>query len=282
LYEKGINQGAVQWCVAAGATPGWAQRLYPQLSPEAALERLWEQLYSLVRADQEDPLTAWKLHAEKLKRRCEWLNNLNISELHFQGPGTDLRVGLSWQARFTGGTHKSSSGTEFTPNVPTEEVFTTPDWHLTTGVVRATRPVLIYGKPVEGLVCEFQKGRLVNFSANVGADSFAALIDTDEGARQLGEVALVGIDSPVFQSGMVFNEILLDENAACHIAVGSAYRNCLQGSTDMSEENLKEVGCNESKIHVDLMISDEETNVTAVTRQQGPVPLIRSGLFVEA
>jgi len=280
FYEKGINQGAVQWCVVAGATEAWARTLYPELSSERALEQLWEQLYSLVRADQEDFLAAWRDHARRLAQRREWLNSLGIRELRFRGEGTDLTVRLSPRAIFAGGPKRAACGVEFTANLPTEEVFTTPDWRGTSGVVRVTRPVLVQGKSVKGLVCEFRDGRLCDFSAEAGGDAFSALISTDEGARQLGEVALVGIDSPVFTSGVIFNEILLDENAACHIALGSAYKSCIKDAHEISMNELRTLGVNESKVHTDFMISDEGTDVDALTAQGEVVPVIRAGLFV--
>ena len=280
FLDKGINQGGVQWCVAAGATPGWAQQVYPDLAPESALERLWDQLFRLVWADLEDPIAQWSAHAQRLKERCAWLDGLRIRELLFTGDGTELRVALSDKATFCGGTKKAASGVEFTANLPTYEVFTTPDWRGTSGRVRITRPVTVQGKIVEGLEVEFVNGRVTTFTAKAGEDAFRGLIDTDDGARQLGEIALVDTNSPVFQSGTVFNEILLDENASCHFALGSAYKACLREGPEMNEEELKQVGCNISRVHTDFMISDENTNVFALTSDGATVPIIQSGQFV--
>jgi aminopeptidase len=181
---------------------------------------------------------------------------------------------------FSGGGSVGPHGEEFEPNIPTEECFTTPDYRLTTGKVKVTRPVFINGKLVKDLYIEFKDGQIVNFKASEGQDSFAEYINKGDRSKFLGEVALVGIDSPVFQSGRVFQEILYDENAACHIAVGSAYRFCIDGGTKMTEKELEEVGCNTSNVHTDMMISNEHVDVTATTYDGKVVSLIKKGAWV--
>jgi aminopeptidase len=202
---------------------------------------------------------------------------LKIEKLRFLGPGTDLTVGLSDIAIFKGGTEQSPSGMQFEPNLPTEECFTTPDYRKTEGTVSATRPVYINGKLVEGLKMTFTAGEITDFSARSGESTFKEYISSDEGARRLGEVALVGIDSPIYQSGLVFQEILLDENAACHIAIGSAYKFCLSGGEKLSSEELANVGCNESCVHTDIMISSEEVDVVAVAFDGTEHSILKSG-----
>jgi aminopeptidase len=277
FYDDGIGRNQVHWTVAAAATPGWGQKVFPDLGPDEAEMRLWEEILKLVRADRPDCLEAWDEHNEKLHRRGKTLTELNISELVFRGPGTDLTVGLSKVAKFSGGTDIGPYGVPFEPNIPTEEVFTTPDWRATRGKARVTRPFLVNGKLIEGLEVEFEEGKVTRFEAKSGAETFGEYIKSDEGASRLGEVALVGVDSPVFQSGLVFQEILFDENAACHIAVGSAYKSCLVGGDSMTPEQLAEVGCNESSAHTDMMISDEHVDVLARTYSQEEVPLIEKG-----
>jgi aminopeptidase len=230
--------------------------------------------------DQDDYLEAWTRHDAMLKQRSKCLNAMKVEELHFYGPGTDLRVRLSPLSRFAGGTELSATGIRFEPNIPTEECFTTPDWRGTEGRVRATRTVQINGKLIQGLEMRFERGRIVDFTAKTGAETFETYISSDEGARQLGEVALVGIDSPIYQSGLVFEEILFDENAACHIAVGSAYKFCLEGSASMNQEELQAIGCNESSVHTDIMISSEEVNVRAKLRDGSEKDLLVRGSFV--
>jgi len=280
FYEDGINKSHVQWCVVAGVTPAWAADVFPELSADEAVTALWDSLFRLCRVDSPDYLERWRVHSETLHRRCDFLDALGIKELKFTGGGTDLTVQLSPVATFGGGTKPSVDGHHFTANLPTEEVFTTPDWRGTNGVARVTRPVRVNGVKVENLVLRFEAGVITGFEASAGSDSFAALIATDEGAKRLGEVALVGIDSPVYQAGRVFQEILLDENACCHIAVGSAYKARLLGGADMSPEELANVGWNDSVVHTDFMISSEEVDVTAHSFNGRVTPIIVKGQFV--
>jgi aminopeptidase len=281
FYDEGIGKSLVHWTVAAAATPKWGQKVFPNLEGLAAEAKLWEQILRICRADQPNCLALWKDHNKTLARRASQLTEMKIKTLHFQGPGTDLRVGLSPQAVFKGGTDTGPRKVEFEPNLPTEEVFTTPDWRTTEGTAQATRPFLINGKLIEGLTLHFEQGKIVDFQATQGAETFAEYTASDEGANRLGEVALVGIDSPIYQSGLVFEEILFDENAACHIAVGSAYKFCLAGGESMNEEQLAAVGCNESTVHTDMMISSEKVDVTAETYAGDRVPLLVQGAWVD-
>ena len=277
FYDDGIGRGQVHWTVAAAATEGWGKKVFPDLPGPEAKQRLWEEILRLVRADRDDCLSAWEEHNERLHHRSKTLTEMKISELHFTGPGTDLRVGLSEKAVFRGGTDLGPHGVPFEPNVPTEEVFTTPDWRRTEGHCRVTRPFLVNGKLIEDLELGFEGGVVTKVEASSGQETYAEYIRSDEGASRLGEVALVGIDSPVFRSGLVFQEILFDENAACHIAVGSAYKNCLDGGESMTPEQLVEVGCNESSAHTDMMISDEQVDVVARTYAGDEITLLEKG-----
>jgi aminopeptidase len=275
-FNEGVGKSKVQWTVAAAATPKWAKKIFPELDEEQAYWALWEQIFKICRADQPDCQKLWEKHNTVLKERAAYLNHLKIKELHFTGPDTDLRVFLNDKALFAAG---GSSGprAEFEPNIPTEECFTTPDRNLTTGKVKVTRPILVNGKLIKGLRLEFKEGKLIHFDADEGKENFTKYIETDEGARYLGEVALVGTDSPIFQSGRVFEEILFDENAACHIALGFAYSFCLDGGTKMTPEELAAVGCNVSNVHVDMMISNEYVDVDAITYSGKQVKLIQKG-----
>lgn len=277
FYQEGIGKSKVHWTVCAAATPAWGARVFPELPPEQAEVALWDSIFSIVRVDREDFLEAWHAHDNTLHRRARVLNELGIKTLRFTGPGTDLSVSLSERARFKGGTDKGPTGKPFSPNIPTEECFTTPDCRATTGYVRATRPFLVNGVLVDGLTLVFKDGRIESFEAKSGADTFREYIDSDPGGRLLGEVALVGTDSPIFKSGRVFEEILFDENAACHIAVGSAYKFCLEGGESLTKEELHSIGCNESSVHTDMMISDEQVSVEAILYRGGSVKLIEGG-----
>ena len=280
FYHRGIGCSMVQWCVAAASTPAWAKEVLPDVPEEEACRELWRHILSICRADQEDCLGAWKKHNDLLISRAKRLTELKIETLHFRGPGTDLKVGLTDLAIFKGGQEPSSRGIPFEPNIPTEEVFTTPDYRRTEGHVKATRPFFVNGVLVKDLKMEFKGGVLVSFTATSGEDSFRSYIASDPGASRLGEVALVGVDSPVFRSGVVFNEILFDENAACHIAVGSAYRFCIEGGKEMTDEQAEAIGCNESSAHTDMMISDESVDVEAKTYKGETITLIQGGKWV--
>lgn len=277
FYDEGIGKSLVHWSVAAAATPAWGKKIFPDLDPETACARLWDEIFRMSRADQPNCLELWQAHNDALQSRARKLTSMKVDELHFTGPGTDLVVGLSPIAIFKGGSEAGPHGVAFEPNIPTEEVFTTPDYRKTHGHVRATRPFYINGRLIEGLEIVFEGGKIVDFSASQGKETFQAYIDSDEGGRRLGEVALVGIDSPIYQSGLVFQEILFDENAACHIAVGSAYKTCLENGENLSSDELANVGCNESVVHTDMMISSEEVDVTAKTRDGDSIALISKG-----
>ena len=281
FYDEGIGHSKVQWTIAAASTPNWAEKVFPELNGAEANEMLWKDILSICRADQPNCLELWKKHNDILHKRAKKLTNLSITSLHFIGPGTDLKVGLSDKAIFKGGGDLGPRGVEFEPNLPTEEVFTTPNCHKTEGYVQTTRPFLINGKMIRGLKLEFQNGAITKFSADEGEETFREYISSDEGANKLGEVALVGIDSPIYQAGRVYEEILFDENAACHIAVGFAYHFCIDNSANMSMEELHEVGCNTSAVHTDMMISSEEVDVKGVLSTGEEIPLITKGKWVD-
>lgn len=279
-YNEGVGKSRVQWTVAAAATPRWATKVFPDLPEHEAFIALWEAIFNICRADRSDCLEAWDKHQQKLHERAEMLTNLRIRELHFVGPGTDLKVVLSPKAIFKAGGDKTPQGVLFEANIPTEECFTTPDCRFTEGKVRVTRPVQVNGKLVCDLELEFQKGEITHFTASSGYDNFATYIANDPGAKRLGEVALVGIDSPVYQSGRLFEEILYDENAACHIAIGFAYRFCLAENANMTSQELADIGYNESHVHTDFMISSNEVDVFATTHDGKSIDLIKKGAFV--
>ncbi len=280
FYEEGIGKSQVHWTVVGAATPKWGKKIFPSLTPEQAQSQLWEEIFKMSRITSPEALLQWQKHNSALQKRAKELTALKIKELRFVGPETDLVVGLSTKAKFKGGSETGPYGAEFEPNIPTEEVFTTPDWRMTSGKAKTTRPFYINGKLIKGLSLEFTKGEITNFSAVEGEDTFREYISSDPGAKRLGEVALVGTDSPVFQSGVVFQEILFDENAACHIAIGSAYKFCLEGGEQMGNEDLLEVGCNSSSAHTDMMISSKDVDVMATTFNGQTITLLKNGAWV--
>ncbi len=280
FYEEGIGQSKFSWNISAMATPLWGKKLFPSLTEKEAENALWQEIFKICMVDKEDCLERWTKRDEKIKQRAKNLFMLNIKDFHFTGPNTDLHIGISEKALFGGGSEKNDLGIPFEPNIPSEEIFTTPDYRTVNGTVAATRPFLINGRQVKNLKMEFKNGKVVNFSADEGKENFAEYIKTDEGASRLGEMALVGIDSPIYQSGHIFEEILFDENAACHIALGNGFEFCIEGSQNMTAEQLDEMGFNKSSLHTDIMISSEKVDVTGTTRDGKTINIIKSGVFV--
>lgn len=280
LYDEGIDKSKIHWVVAAASTFGWGKKIFPDLTKEKAKEKLWDEFFKICRVDKENYIELWREHDSLLSKRAEKLNEMKIKQFHFTGPGTDLFVGLTKKAIFKGGSETSKRGVSFEPNIPTEECFTTPDYRKTNGKVRATRPFRINSQLVKGLELEFKDGVIVSSKAEEGIEAFNFGRNSDEGGSRLGEVALVGIDSPIFQSGLVFDEILLDENASCHIAIGSAYKFCIENGEEMSEEELEEYGVNDSCVHRDIMISSKEVDVFAQLHSGEEIQLIKKGEWV--
>lgn len=282
FYTEGIEKSKVHWCVIAAATPAWGERIFPRLRGREAEEKLWEEIFRICRVDGPDFMERWSAHNARLRGRAEHLTSLGIKELRFTGPGTDLTVGLSPRAIFKGGSDRTPAGHEFEPNLPTEECFTTPDWRRTEGIVTATRPFYVNGKLIKDLILTFKNGAISGFTCAEGASTLETYLASDEGAKRLGEVALVGVDSPVFQSGVTFQEILYDENAACHIAVGSAYKGCLQGGASLTDEECVDLGCNASSVHTDIMISSADVDVRALLGNGEEIDLLVRGRWVGA
>jgi aminopeptidase len=277
FYVEGLGKNTTPWCLIPLATSDWARLMFGDI-PDAR-ERLEAALVTVLGLEHEDYIDRWWTRGARIARRSALLDAAGIEWLHITSPSTDLMVGLHPLARFGGGMHDGGQ-VRFFANLPTFENYTTPDRTRTRGVASMTRPVLINGKNVEGLRVEFAEGRVVDFTAAEGADAFRAMLDTDEGAGFLGEVALVGIDdSPIYSTGLVFQNILLDENAACHVAFGRAYVDRLEGGTVMAREALLAAGCNDSKVHRDCMISDEQTSVAALCRDGSRRPVLENGAW---
>ena len=235
-----------------------------------------------MRLNEPDPVAAWAAHSQRLVTRRTAITERGFKGLRFRGPGTDLRVGLIDGHRFEGGGHTTSWGREFIANVPTEEVFTTPDRFATEGTVRCTTPVQVGGELVEGLELRFEGGRAVDVRATKGEAAISRLLDTDENARMLGEVALVDRESRVGQLGIVFGDTLLDENAACHIALGAAYPNPIPGASELDEAGRLALGVNVSAIHLDVMIGGPEVDVDGIGADGSETPVLRENAWVLA
>ena len=275
-----ITRHAINWTIVASATPAWAAAMFPGEEPAAALAKLWEAIFSTTRIDVADPVAAWKSHDSGLQRRAAIMNEKRYSWLKYKGPGTDFRLGLSDDHLWLGGGTTAGNGIYCIANMPTEEIFTTPHKERAEGVVTASKPLSHQGTMIEGIQVRFEGGRIVEAKATRGQQVLEKLIDTDEGARRLGEVALVPHSSPISASGLTFLNTLFDENAASHIALGQAYSSCLRDGDSMTPEELAAHGANDSLIHVDWMIGSAELDIDGITAAGAAEPLMRKGEWV--
>lgn len=282
-FMEAIQNHRIQWIVAFAPTEILAGKIMNMQSSAEAIEKLWEILIPILHLDEKDPSAVWVKSGETLKRRASALSNLKLKEVYFKGPGTDLIIGLSQKAIWQGGSAVTEKGIEFSPNIPTEEVFTAPDFRITEGRVKITRPVLVpvIGKMIEGAWLEFSKGKLVNYGADKGKDVLDQYLAIDPAAAYLGELALVDSNSPIFKSGKTFYNILFDENSSCHIALGSAYPGCYEGGGTMGDEELMANGINVSNLHTDFMIGSPDVDVTGKTWNGRKIDIIKDGKFTE-
>ncbi len=277
-----ITRHEINWTIVASATPAWAAAMFPDDPPETAMAKLWDAIFATVdsRVDGDDPVARLESAMTHLHRRAEQMNNKRYSALHYRGPGTDFRLGLADDHLWMGGGTRAGNGLYCIPNMPTEEIFSTPHKDRADGVVRASKPLSYQGTMIEGIEVRFEAGRIVQANATRGLEVLERLISTDDGARRLGEVALVPQSSPIAASGLLFYNTLFDENAASHIALGQAYTSCLKDGDKLTPEELAAKGANDSLIHVDWMIGSGELDIDGITATGAAEPLMRKGEWV--
>jgi len=277
-----ITRHEINWTIVAAATPEWAKLVFPGEPEDVAVAKLWEAIFAASRVNADDPVTEWQEHGARLKQRVDFLNAKRYSALHFKSAdgSTDLKVGLADDHLWAGGGTTAGNGVYCQPNIPTEECFTTPHKDRVDGVVKASKPLSHQGTLIENIAVRFERGKIVEATATAGEDVLNRLISTDEGARRLGEVALVPHNSPIAQSGILFWNTLFDENAASHIALGQAYSTCIVGGEKMDNASLAKLGANESLIHVDWMIGSAEMDVDGIAADGTVEPLMRKGAWV--
>ena len=280
-----ITNFAINWNIVACATPAWARTMFPGEPEPAALDKLWAAIFAASRLDGPDPVTEWQAHDARLHARAADLNAHDYASLHFSGPGTDLMVGLADGHKWLGGSGVAANGITCLPNIPTEEVFTTPHLARVEGRVRSTKPLSYQGTLIDGIAVRFEAGRIVEAHADKGGTVLERVLGTDEGARRLGEVALVPHSSPISASGLLFQNTLFDENAASHIALGQAYASCLHArpsddSAGLDRDALAARGANASLIHIDWMIGAGDIDVDGITASGDREPLMRAGEWV--
>ncbi len=269
-----------QWCIAAVPGEAWAKKVHPELSKRAAVEQLWKDILYTARADGEDPIADWEEHNRDLKARSKYLNDLHLRELRYHSAnGTDFKVGLIPTAEFHAGRDTTIQGVIYDPNMPTEEVFTSPDRRTAEGIVYATKPLSYQGQLIENFSVRFEKGRAVEVKAEKGQDVLEQIISMDEGCHYLGECALVPKESPIHQSGLLFYNTLFDENAACHLALGVGFDECVKGFENMTKEELYEIGVNDAGNHTDFMIGSDDLSIDGVDEHGNVHPIFRNGTW---
>ncbi len=272
-------EGKHQWCIAAVPGAAWAKKMFPNLSKHQAMEKLWEAILATSRVD-EDPIAAWENHNRDLKARCDYLNSLGIESLHYTASnGTDLTVGLIAEGVFCGGGETTQQGVFFNPNIPTEECFISPKRGVAEGIVYATKPLCYQGQLIENFYLRFEGGKAVEAKAEVNDALLQEMLNMDEGARYLGECALVPFNSPINETGLLFYNTLFDENACCHLAMGMGYIDTIQGYHDKTLEECRALGINDSMIHEDFMIGTADLSITAHCRDGRDVNLFENGTW---
>ena len=272
-------EGKHQWCIAAVPGAAWAKKMFPNLSKHQAMEKLWEAILATSWVD-EDPIAAWENHNRDLKARCDYLNSLGIESLHYTASnGTDLTVGLIAEGVFCGGGETTQQGVFFNPNIPTEECFISPKRGVAEGIVYATKPLCYQGQLIENFYLRFEGGKVVEAKAEVNDALLQEMLNMDEGARYLGECALVPFNSPINETGLLFYNTLFDENACCHLAMGMGYIDTIQGYHDKTLEECRALGINDSMIHEDFMIGTADLSITAHCRDGRDVNLFENGTW---
>lgn len=271
------TSNTMNWCVISAARPAWAKKMFPKLDEDKAVAELWKVIFQMCRIDQDNPVTAWDAHIKNLHIRSTYLSKKQYTALKYTAPGTDLTVGLPKGHRWNSASEIAKNGIEFVANIPTEETFTLPDRNRADGIVTSTKSLNLGGTLIEGIVVRFANGRAVEAHASKNESALKKLIATDEGASRLGEVAIVPHSSPISKSGLMFHNTLFDENAACHIALGRAYKFSYVGGLELTDEEFLARGGNSSMIHVDFMIGSDKMDIDGITDDGRAEPILRKG-----
>ena len=279
-YQPALEKIAgfdINWNIIAYPGASWARQVFPDDGEDVAVAKLAAAIFAASRVDNDDPVGAWAAHNAALRSRTEWLNGQRFQALHYSGPGTDLTIGLADGHEWQGGASTAKNGVTCNPNIPTEEVFTTPHARRVDGHVASTKPLSYQGTLIDGIAVRFEAGRIVEAKATRGEQVLNKVLDTDEGSRRLGEVALVPHSSPISKSGLLFFNTLFDENAACHIALGQCYSKCFLDGAKLTPDEIAAQGGNKSFIHIDWMIGSNKIDIDGVRADGGRTPVFRKG-----
>jgi len=271
-----ITRFDINWNLISWPGKAWACQMFPELDQENAQRKLADAIFTASRVNSPDPISEWKKHNVNLRKWSDWLNSQNFYALSYKGPGTNLTVGLADDHEWMGGASKAQNGVVCNPNIPSEEVFTTPHAFRVDGEVCATKPLSHQGSLIENIRVKFEKGKIIEAHASKGEEVLLKVLDSDEGARRLGEVALVPDNSPISNTGLLFYNTLFDENAACHIALGQCYAKCFKGE-QLSKEEIASKGGNSSMIHIDWMIGSNKIDIDGIFKDGSKIPIFRKG-----
>jgi len=275
-----ITEFKINWNIISWPGKAWATRVFPDLDSDEAIIKLADAIFDASRASVDDPVQAWDDHNKKLRLKTNWLNKKNFAALQYNGPNTDLRIGLADQHEWMGGASKAQNGIICNPNIPSEEVFTTPHAYKVEGTVSSTKPLSYQGTLIEDIRVTFKEGKIIEAQASKGEEVLKKVLQSDEGASRIGEVALVPHSSPISQSGIIFYNTLFDENAASHIALGQCYSKCFKGELDLTPEEISKRGGNSSMIHIDWMIGSDQIDVDGIDHNGNAEPVFRKGEWV--
>lgn len=276
-FRKYTMNDRITWSIVAVPNEEWAKKVFPDSNEEEAVEKLWDQIFKITRVDKDDPIEAWNEHNATLAKARNVLNDRKFKKLIYKAPGTDLEIELPEGHIWKGGSSISEQGIEFNANMPTEEVFTLPHKYGVNGTVSSTKPLSYGGNLINNFSLTFKDGKVVDFTAEEGIETLESLLEMDEGARRLGEIAIVPHESPISQSGLIFFNTLYDENASCHLALGKAYPSSVKGGANMDDEALDQNGVNNSITHVDFMMGSGELDIDGVTEDGTTEPIFRNG-----
>lgn len=278
VFRRGLDYNISPWCIAGAPVVAWAREVFSGDADEVAIYKLWNAILHTARADGQDPESDWELHDAAFEKNLRFLNDNRFDYLHYTSAnGTDLTIGMTKGHEWAGGKGETPDGHPFFPNIPTEEVFTSPDRMRADGIVYSAMPLIHHGNKVDDFWIKFEAGRVVDYDARVGKATLASIIDTDEGAARLGEVALISKNTPIRESGVLFYDTLYDENASCHLALGVGFPECIEDGYDMSKEELLKQGVNVSSTHVDFMIGTDDIDITGITPDGREVVIFQNG-----
>lgn len=277
-FRRGLDFNINPWCIAGAPVAAWAKHVFPGVPDDVAIYRLWCAILSVARADGADPESDWELHNATFEKNLRFLNEKRFVALHYTADnGTDLTVGLTDRHLWAGGCGETPDGHPFFPNIPTEEVFTSPDCEKADGIVYSALPLIHHGNKIDRFWLRFEGGRVVDYDAVIGKDALTSILQTDEGARRLGEVALISKNTPIRESEMLFYDTLYDENASCHLALGIGFAECYEGGYGMTTEQLRERGVNTSSTHVDFMIGTDDLDIMGICADGTEIPVFVNG-----